>query len=157
VLITVVVIALLICNLGLSNIITLAAPILSIICPPFMTTVILLLFRKHIKTSWVYKGAAIVAIAVSVFLTINDLTGALPWVTQAPLYEYGFSWLIPSAFGALLGGVLGPRLNASSPARAETALVEDVDEVAELSYGKEYATSPSLRGEEGQAPSLEEK
>ncbi|MDE8704014.1 branched-chain amino acid transport system II carrier protein, partial [Adlercreutzia equolifaciens] len=48
-LISVVVIALLICNLGLTNIINLAAPILSVICPPFMITVILLLFRKRIK------------------------------------------------------------------------------------------------------------
>ena len=40
-LIVVVVAALLICNLGLTNIIALASPILSVVCPPFMTTVVL--------------------------------------------------------------------------------------------------------------------
>ena len=115
-LITVVVIALLICNLGLTNIINMAAPILSVICPPFMITVILLLFRKHIKSTWTFKGAALVAVVVSLFLTLHDLTGALGFVEAAPLYEYGFSWLIPALIGAATGALLGrkfdPAINA---------------------------------------------
>ena len=95
-LIVVVVAALLICNLGLTNIIALASPILSVVCPPFMTTVVLLLFRKHLRGTWVFKGAALAAVAASLLLTVHDLTGAFAFVEAAPLYAYGFAWLLPS-------------------------------------------------------------
>lgn len=45
-----------ICNLGLSTIIEAASPILSVICPPFMTTVVLLFFQDHIRRPGLYKG-----------------------------------------------------------------------------------------------------
>lgn len=106
-LVTVVVVALLICNLGLTNIINLAAPVLSVICPPFMITVVLLLFKGRIRSTWTFKGGALAAIAVSLLLTVHDLTGALSFVEAAPLYEFGFSWLIPAAAGAAAGALLG--------------------------------------------------
>ncbi len=106
-LIAVVVIALLICNLGLTNIINLAAPVLSVICPPFMITVVLLLFRKHIRSTWTFKGAALLATAASLLLTLHDVTGAFAFVRAAPLYSYGFSWLIPAVIGAAAGALLG--------------------------------------------------
>lgn len=102
-LIAVVVVSLLICNLGLTSIIQLASPILSVICPPFMTTVVLLLFRRRLHGTAVFKGAAAGAVAASLVLTAHDLTGALAFVEAAPLYAYGFAWLLP----AVLGGVIG--------------------------------------------------
>ena len=106
-LIVVVVAALLICNLGLTNIIALASPILSVVCPPFMTTVVLLLFRKHLRGTWVFKGAALAAVAASLLLTVHDLTGAFAFVEAAPLYAYGFAWLLPSLIGGVAGALLG--------------------------------------------------
>ena len=108
-LIVVVVAALLICNLGLTNIIALASPILSVVCPPFMTTVVLLLFRKHLRGTWVFKGAALAAVAASLLLTVHDLTGAFAFVEAAPLYAYGFAWLLPSLIGGVAGALLGRR------------------------------------------------
>ncbi|MEC4175887.1 branched-chain amino acid transport system II carrier protein [Adlercreutzia sp. R7] len=110
-LIAVVVIALLICNLGLTNIINLAAPVLSVICPPFMITVVLLLFRKRIRSTWTFKGAALMATAASLLLTLHDVTGAFAFVQAAPLYSYGFSWLIPAVVGAAGGALLGRRFD----------------------------------------------
>lgn len=118
-LISVVVIALLICNLGLTNIINMAAPILSVICPPFMITVILLLFRKRIKSTWTFKGAALAAVVASLMLTVNDLTGALGFVEAAPLYAYGFSWLIPALIGAAVGALLGAKLDPALHPKGE--------------------------------------
>ena len=113
-LIIVVVAALLICNLGLTNIIALASPILSVVCPPFMTTVVLLLFRKHLRGTWVFKGAALAAVAASLLLTVHDLTGAFAFVEAAPLYAYGFAWLLPSLIGGVAGALLGRRFDSAA-------------------------------------------
>ena len=113
-LIVVVVAALLICNLGLTNIIALASPILSVVCPPFMTTVVLLLFRKHLRGTWVFKGAALAAVAASLLLTVHDLTGAFAFVEAAPLYAYGFAWLLPSLIGGVAGALLGRRFDSAA-------------------------------------------
>lgn len=113
-LIIVVVAALLICNLGLTNIIALASPILSVVCPPFMTTVVLLLFRKHLRGTWVFKGAALGAVAASLVLTVHDLTGAFAFVEAAPLYAYGFAWLLPSVVGGAAGALLGRRFDSAA-------------------------------------------
>lgn len=113
-LIVVVVAALLICNLGLTNIIALASPILSVVCPPFMTTVVLLLFRKHLRGTWVFKGAALGAVAASLVLTVHDLTGAFAFVEAAPLYAYGFAWLLPSLVGGAAGALLGRRFDSAA-------------------------------------------
>ena len=110
-LIAVVVIALVICNLGLTNIISLAAPVLSVICPPFMITVVVLLFRKRIRSTWTFKGAALAAVAASLVLTAHDVTGALAFVEAAPLYSFGFSWLVPAVAGAGAGTLLGRRFD----------------------------------------------
>lgn len=113
-LIIVVVAALLICNLGLTNIIALASPILSVVCPPFMTTVVLLLFRKHLRGTWVFEGAALAAVAASLLLTVHDLTGAFAFVEAAPLYAYGFAWLLPSVVGGAAGALLGRRFDSAA-------------------------------------------
>ncbi|MCI8451132.1 MAG: branched-chain amino acid transport system II carrier protein [Eggerthellaceae bacterium] len=94
---------LLICNLGLEAIIALATPILSVVCPPFMTTVVLILFLRHIHTTWAYKGAALGALAASVVIVAHDSFGLAPFVTALPLYEFGFSWLPFAAAGGIIG------------------------------------------------------
>ncbi len=123
-LIAVVLIALAICNLGLTTIISLAAPVLSVICPPFMITVVLLLFRRHIKSTWTFKGAALAAVTVSLVLTLHDLTGAFAFVEAAPLYTYGFSWLPWALAGAVVGALLGRRFDRRSLPSGARAVAE---------------------------------
>lgn len=123
-LIAVALIALAICNLGLTNIINLAAPVLSVICPPFMITVVLLLFRRHIKSTWTFKGAALAAVTVSLVLTLHDLTGAFAFVEAAPLYTYGFSWLPWALAGAVVGALLGRRFDRRSLPSGARAVAE---------------------------------
>lgn len=113
-LMAVVAIALAICNLGLTNIINLAAPVLSVICPPFMITVVLLLFRRRIRSTWTFKGAALAAVFASLLLTAHDLTGAFAFVEAAPLYSFGFSWLVPSLVGGAAGALLGRRFDSAA-------------------------------------------
>lgn len=110
--------SLLICNLGLTNIVGLAGPILSVICPPFMVTVVLLLFRRRIPNTWVYRGAALVAASVSLFAAVHDYTGLFALVESLPLFDYGFGWLVPAAAGGIAGGavkaLLGQRASGAS-------------------------------------------
>lgn len=60
------------CNLGLSTIIEVAVPILTTICPPFMVTVLLLLFRNQIRNTLVYKGIAFVALVYGLVSTVQS-------------------------------------------------------------------------------------
>ena len=60
------------CNLGLTTIIKIAVPILTIICPPFMVTVILLLFRNQIKSTIFYKAIAFIAFLYGLVSTIQS-------------------------------------------------------------------------------------
>ena len=121
-LIAVVAIALAICNLGLTNIINLAVPVLSVICPPFMITVVLLLFRRRIRSTWTFKGAALAAVLASLLLTAHDLTGAFAFVEAAPLYTFGFSWLIPSLIGGAAGALLGRRFDSAASGRVHAKI-----------------------------------
>lgn len=98
-----VVVSLAICNLGLNTIIAFAAPILSVVCPPFMVCVVMVLFTKKMGTVWPIKGAAAGAFAISLLTTIDDSFGALPVMQTLPLTEFGFNWL-PFA---IAGGVIG--------------------------------------------------
>lgn len=63
------IVCILICNLGLTEIIRIAVPILSVLCPPFMTTVLLLLFRNQIKSTAVYKALAFIALLAGIITT----------------------------------------------------------------------------------------
>ena len=102
-----------ICNLGLSAIIAIASPILSVICPPFMTTVVLLAFQRWIRRPGLYKGAALGAALAALVITLHQSLDLFPPSERLPFYDYGFGWLLP----AVIGGITGMLL---SRPRAET-------------------------------------
>ena len=102
-----------ICNLGLSAIIALGSPVLSVICPPFMTTVVLLAFQSWISRPGLYKGAALGATLASLLLALHDYLHIFAPAELLPFYSYGFGWLLP----AVLGGIIGALL--SKPAAAQ--------------------------------------
>ena len=95
-----------ICNLGLSAIIAVANPILSVICPPFMTTVVLLAFQRWIRRPGLYKGAALGATAAALVIALQQYLHILEVATALPLYDYGFGWLLPAAVGGVIGALL---------------------------------------------------
>ena len=95
-----------ICNLGLSAIIALGSPVLSVICPPFMTTVVLLAFQSWISRPGLYKGAALGATLAALVLTVQQYLHVIPVVEQLPFFDYGFGWLLPAAAGGVIGALL---------------------------------------------------
>lgn len=102
------VIGALICDIGLDNIIRFADPVLGVVYPPFITVVVLLIFRKQIKLREVYQGAAIGALVggIVVELAVTDVATIVP-LELLPLSSMGFGWIVFALMGALVGMVVG--------------------------------------------------
>ncbi|MGM9952935.1 MAG: branched-chain amino acid transport system II carrier protein [Intestinibaculum porci] len=96
----------LICNLGLTNIIRFASPILAIIVPPLMVIVVLLLASSHIHSSAIYQGAALGAFIGGFFVMLHDSFKLLAPLSHLPLYNYGFGWISFAIIGGLCGVLL---------------------------------------------------
>jgi LIVCS family branched-chain amino acid:cation transporter len=89
-------------NFGLDKIISLAAPILSIVYPPTLV-VIILSFLKHQPGKEVYRSAALGALLVSVLDTLQDLGVGQNLTSILPFDSIGFGWVIPSVLFGLIG------------------------------------------------------
>lgn len=112
-----VVAGILICNLQLENIIRWASPLLAMVCPPFMTTIVLILFARYIPSKRLYQGAALGAFLASVPLAIYDAFGACAFVEAMPLFSYGFAWLPFAVLGGLAGALIGRMQKPQTPTR----------------------------------------
>lgn len=90
-------------NLGLSTIISAAAPVLDLIYPVLMTLIILSFFSKQIKRVNVYRFSAILTLAYSAYSLIDGATAAELGSTLMPLSSLGLGWMIPATLGAAIG------------------------------------------------------
>lgn len=115
----------LICNLGLDNIIAFAEPVLAVVCPAFMVTIVLMLFRRRIRSSWVYRGAALGATAAAAIIAIHTYSGVLPFVGELPLYSVDFAWLPFAVIGGILGGAAAAVHRARNPRRTAFRAAEE--------------------------------
>lgn len=101
------VIGVVICGIGLENIIQFADPVLGIVYPPFVTVVILLLFHRRIEGHRIYQGAAIGAFVSGLALELYSYGAAtvvpLDWL---PLYPMGLGWIIFAVIGGFIGWVV---------------------------------------------------
>ena len=107
-----------ICNLGLNAIVAFAAPILSVVCPPFMVCVVMVLFKKRMGTTWPIKGAALGAFAISLLTTIDDTYGVLPAIKALPFTDLGFSWLPFAIVGGIIGAVAFKAIKGNKESKA---------------------------------------
>lgn len=93
----------LICDVGLDTIISVADPVLGVVYPPFITVVILLLFRQKLQVRQVYQGAALGAFAGGLLIELAN-AGVVLWnVSWLPLFSMGFGWISFAVVGAVLG------------------------------------------------------
>ena len=96
-------------NFGLSAIISIATPVLSVVYPTVVTLIILSFFKRWISNLNIYRGAALVSFTVS-FLTVLTTYGVpVPLVNSLPLADYGFNWVLPTAAGGLIGAFVRGR------------------------------------------------
>lgn len=102
------VIGALICDIGLDNIIRFADPVLGVVYPPFITVVVLLIFRRQIQLREVYQGAAMGALVggIVVELAVTKVATIIP-LELLPLSSMGFGWIVFALVGALIGVIVG--------------------------------------------------
>ncbi len=98
----------LLCNIGLAQIIELAAPILSLVYPLVMVLMVLALFNQKLTTRYPHILGGVVALIVSAITVLHDTFGiqSLGWINSLPLAEYSFNWLIPTAIAVGIGLVI---------------------------------------------------
>ena len=101
-------IGIVISNFGISMIISLASPLLTIVYPVFLTQVVLSFFNRLLPNPNINRGAAIGALIVSALDTVRDLGVSMPFLAKLPLAEYGFAWVLPAVIGALIGAMIRP-------------------------------------------------
>ena len=85
-------------NFGLNEIIAIASPILSVVYPPTLVLIVLALTGRRIRRDWVFRLAALGALAVSLLEVVRTYTGAeLAFLDLLPLSSLGFGWVLPAA------------------------------------------------------------
>lgn len=116
---------------GVDTIIALAVPILTVMYPLTIVLIVLSFFDKYIKYKWVYKGASLGALLMSLiqnFLAAEDqfnnilerirfspffanmtpesvnFDTPIKIIQSLPLATEGFAWIVPAI---ILGGVFG--------------------------------------------------
>ena len=112
-------------NVGLTQIIALAVPFLLLIYPLVIVFVVLSLFDSIIGSRpGIYRGALL---ATLVFSAIDALSAAglgLPAITgllseYVPFYGIQMGWLVPAVLGAVVGGMLGSKVENPAVQMAE--------------------------------------
>ena len=101
-------------NIGLDNIIALAAPILTFLYPGALTMVVLSLFNKHIKNDNVFRFATAGTLAVS-FCEVAGwyMPDTFAFITALPFQAVGFAWVIPAVICGAIGHFVKPRVSAT--------------------------------------------
>lgn len=100
--VAVIILSYILSNFGLSNIIALAGPILSVLYPPLIVLVVMTLLEKVIKNDMSACVGAYVALLVS-------LAGVLPLgpisdiVAKLPFAADGLGWIVPAIVGCVIG------------------------------------------------------
>ena len=94
-------------NFGLNEIIAIASPILSVVYPPTLVLIVLALTGQRIRKDWVFRLAALGALAVSLLEVLRTYTGAeLAFLDLLPLSSLGFGWVVPAAVCGVIGALL---------------------------------------------------
>lgn len=99
-------------NFGISTIISIAAPILSLLYPVILVMIILAFFGKHIKNNNIYIGAAAVALLASAADVLLGFGLPFEFIRSMPFGAYQCGWVIP----AIIGGIIGKFIPISQKA-----------------------------------------
>lgn len=93
----------LISNAGVSTIIQVSGPLLSLVYPGVLVLIILAFFHNKIQNKNIYRVAAYFAIITSACEILAGYGLPTGFVASFPLAPWGFAWIVP----AIIGGIIG--------------------------------------------------
>lgn len=96
-------------NFGISAIIRIASPVLSLLYPVVLVMIVLNFFGNKIKNNNIYVFAALFALIASGAEVLNGFGLSLEFVQKLPLGTYQCGWIVP----AIVGGIIGKCIPAS--------------------------------------------
>ncbi|MCD1147731.1 branched-chain amino acid transport system II carrier protein [Peptoniphilus sp. KCTC 25270] len=111
-------------NLGLAQIISIAAPILTLVYPALIYLMIAAFFYNMFPRVWAYRLGALAAFVISALTVLNGApfnVEALGWVHSLPLASFGLNWVVPALVGTIIGAFIPGTLSDfnSSPEALE--------------------------------------
>ncbi len=102
--------SLVVCNMGLSAIISLAIPVLLFLYPLVLVLIFTSIGGRYIKNDNSIKMAVFGAGIVSLFTTLDGYgyqSLPLDWM---PLYAEGMNWILPAIFCGIIGSFIKPKV-----------------------------------------------
>lgn len=99
-------------NIGLSNIIKFAAPILDVLYPIIIVCVVMSFFPEEVKYHNAAKGGAIMATVATAYYMVDSYTITSLRSEMMPLAELGLHWVVPAVIGAVIGLALTKKQKA---------------------------------------------
>jgi len=116
---------LLMSNLGLDAIISLAIPLNVFLYPMAVALVFITLLQAVLpfRLRWAYR----IPVAVAAVFALIDLLRALdiepseglPWLTRLPLYEQSLSWVVPTLIAVIICAIVDARAGDRAPKAGE--------------------------------------
>ncbi len=111
--------------MGVEGIINLSTPLLEIIYPVAIVLIVLNLVGDKIPYNEVFIGGVIGAIPFGVVQALKTIAVTQPTaeaiLTHVPLGPQGFSFVLPSVLGCLIGWWVGHNRSDKNPPEPETA------------------------------------
>ena len=97
-------------NIGLSNILKLAIPVILVLYPALLVMVILSFWNNKIKNDNIFRISVGFAVIYAILEVLKG-QGVEPLniIEILPLSAHGFGWIVPAAIGAVLGFFIKPK------------------------------------------------
>lgn len=106
----------LVSSTGVSNVLKISGPLFVLVFPMGVVFTVLGCFKKLIPNDGVWKGSVWVSIVIGFYQAIQtavgsgllhlDLSGIDAVMSLVPLSDLGFTWLVPSIVGGIIGGII---------------------------------------------------
>lgn len=97
-------------NFGISTIISIASPVLSLLYPVVLVMVLLNFFSAKIKNNNIYVFAALFALLASAAEVLSGFGFPLEFIHHLPLGSFQCGWVVP----AIVGGIIGKFIPSSA-------------------------------------------
>ncbi|MGL5328175.1 MAG: branched-chain amino acid transport system II carrier protein [Peptostreptococcaceae bacterium] len=93
-------------NLGVDKIISIAAPILSILYPVAIVLVLMSSLSNIFTKDSMFKGAAYVTLFISLLTALDNFGIEIRFIHYLPFSKLGLNWIVPAMIGALIGNII---------------------------------------------------